>query len=98
MSKRESQPKHVGTLISSVLAELGLTGTYKQHKALLLWPEAAGDIIANVTEPDRIEYGRLYVRVRNSSWRQEIHYYKSDILKRLNEMLDEEVVKEIILI
>ncbi len=71
---------------------------YKQHQVLLKWPEAAGEIIAEVTSPEKIEFGRLYVKVKNSSWKQELHFHKAEIINRLNEISEGTIIKEIVLI
>ena len=98
MRTKNSGPERIGSLIESVLSELGLAGAYWQHRAMQAWDEAVGEILARVTEPERIEHGRMFVKVRDSSWRQELHYYRGEIMKRLNENLNRRVVRDIIFV
>jgi len=98
MNVKRAKPEHISSVVKNFLKELGLETAYKQHQALLLWPEVVGAGLSRVTEPVRIEYGRMYIRVTNSSWRQEVYYFKYQIIERLNKKLNEPVVKDLILV
>jgi len=95
---RSSKPEKIGDIVESVLKRFGLLKAYRQQQALESWAETAGEIIANVAKAERIEHGRLYVKVEDSSWRNEIHYYKRELIDRLNEKAGEKIVKDIILV
>lgn len=95
---KRSKPVIVGDLLEPMFRELGLLNRFRQYKALEFWEEVVGETIARVTEPDSIEYGRLHVKVKDSSWRNELHFHKHEIMDRLNEKAGETVVKDIILV
>jgi predicted nucleic acid-binding Zn ribbon protein len=52
------------------------------------WPEAVGPLIAAQAEPTAERRGVLTVSCSASVWAQELDLMSSDILKRLNELLD----------
>ena len=55
-----------------------------------------GERIAKETENIHFEYGNLVVHVHNPAWRQEIHMKRYSIAKKLNDKVDEKIVKEIV--
>lgn len=92
------EPEKVGKIMDDLFAKLGIANGIKQQQAILFWGDVVGDTIAGISTPERIEHGRMYVRVENSSWRQELHHYKNTIIKKLNKRLKKNVVKEIIFV
>lgn len=92
------KPEKVGKVMDDLFVKLGIADGVKQQQAMLFWHDTVGGTIAGVSTPERIEHGRMYVRVENSSWRQELHHYKHTIIKRLNKRLKKNVVKEIIFV
>lgn len=93
---RTSNPKPIDRVLSSVLQELGIGSRIRQLKVLDVWAEAVGEQIAKVTSPDRIERGKLIVRVKRAPWRNELVFLKKDIIGKLNHVLGEDIVKDII--
>jgi len=98
MTRKSGKPERLDALIDAAIARLGLTRAFQQQQALMIWSEIVGKSIAGATEPERIEHGRLYIRVKNSVWRQEIHFYKKAIIEKMNGQLGNKVVKDIILV
>lgn len=94
MKRRNPQP--VGDLLGDVLTEMGLNKKLIQWKAVDIWPEIVGEQIARVTVAERIEHGKLIVRVATAVWRNELLFLKRDIIAKLNAALGDNVVKEII--
>jgi len=92
---KTSHPKQIAVSLSTVLQELGLGQRIKQVKALDLWKEVVGEQIARVTSPDRIDNGKLVVRVHNAPWRNELLFLKREIIMKLNNALGETIVKDI---
>lgn len=90
--------EHFGRIIQSYIHDLGIEKPILQHQAIIIWPQIVGDNISQVTEPLRLKDGKLFVRVNNDSWRNELVYYKSDIIGKLNRYLGQSIVEEIILL
>ncbi len=98
MSAARKKPESLQDVMKKLIKQLGLEETVNQQKAMLMWNESVGEKIAKVAIPEKIEHGRLYVRVENNAWKQEIHYLKHEIIKRINAGLKSNIVSDIILI
>jgi len=81
--------------MQELIGELGIKKRIDEYQAVVRWSEIVGDLIAKVSEATRIRQGVLFVRVSASTWRNELQLRKSEIMKKLNKALGEEVVKDI---
>ena len=81
--------------INEFLKKAGLERGVSQNKSLLVWKEVVGDKVSQNTVPEKIESGTLYIKTSNPTWRQELVFKKSDIIKKLNNKLGKNTIKEI---
>ena len=51
-----------------------------------------------MTEPVRMSDAKLFVKVQNDAWRNEIVFYKKEIIGNINKALGSAVIEDIILI
>ena len=79
---------------------------YEQHKGpgymdelriIQSWPKVVGPFIAKHTIDLTIRNKVLFVRVDSDSLRNELSFSKSLLLKNLNDLVGEEVLKEMVL-
>jgi hypothetical protein len=70
----------------------------REHAVWNVWREVVGDLLASKAEPVRIDRGKLFVRVANSTWMQELQFLTDDIRARLNHRLGTPTVRELYLI
>lgn len=82
--------KKVGDLIGDAIGRKELLRTARAQVAMQRWPEAVGEILARVTEPQSYDSGTIWVLVNGSSWAQELHFAKDTVLQRLNSFAGEE--------
>ncbi len=61
-----------------------------------LWPLIVGESIAAQAVPGRIEKGKLFVHVENSTWRAELSFMEAKILDEINRRLGNKLVNEIV--
>ena len=87
-----------GAIVRRLIQDYGIEKPIRRCRALQIWPDAVGDRIASVTEPQRISDGKLFIKVKNASWRNELIFYKPDILKKLNDSLGSHIIEDIIYI
>lgn len=92
---KASEPKQLGVALAAVLHDLGLGKKMKQVKALEIWKQVVGERIAKVTSPERIDGGKLVIRVSKAPWRNELVFLKKEIIAKLNAVLGEGVVQDI---
>lgn len=88
----------VGTLITAVVADLGLAQKLLEGQALLAWSEVAGSALAAQARPLRLQRGRLELAVPAAVWRAHLSFTKQELIERLNQRLGQEVVRELVLL
>jgi hypothetical protein len=90
--------KDIGNIIQLVIKDLGIENPIRGYKALTIWPDIVGKRISNVTQPIKIKNGKIFIKVRTDSWRNELIFYKKDIIQKLNASLGSSVIKDIVLL
>ncbi len=63
----------------------GIRRMESETKLFSAWPKIAGEAVAEVSTPVDIRNGALVLKVENAVWRNELHYMKAHIIKRVNE-------------
>ena len=69
-----------------------------QKRIEAAWLEVAGPWINKETHSIRLQEHTLIIRVQSAPLRQELHYSKEKILKKVNEEIGEEYVTEVIVV
>jgi len=88
----------LGDILSELVNSLGIQKTLKRYDVINLWPEVAGERIAKISRAREVRDGRLFVEVESSAWRNELFYFKVDLIKNLNKRAGEPVVHDIIFV
>lgn len=76
---------HIGTLLAEAIRDPA-----RVRQALGVWPaweEAVGTDIAAATQPVSLRSGVLTVWVRNTTWLQELHAQRQQLLARVQRMV-----------
>ncbi len=68
----------------------------KRGMVLHAWPDVVGEKISNITKELYFEGPRLIVKVTSEAWRYELHANRYSIAKKLNNYVESDVIKEII--
>ena len=87
-----------GNVLADLLDRLPFRERLREHAVWNVWAEVVGSLLASKAEPVRIEEGKLFVRVANSAWMQELQFLKDDIRSRLNHRLGASVVRGLYLV
>lgn len=87
----------IQSVLARFLKESGLEEPVRRYRTLQDWPEIVGESIAAVTRPERISNGKLFIRVENDAWRNELIFYKKEILEKVNSQLDSAISAIILL-
>ncbi len=83
MSRQSRPPERIGDIVKAVLADRGYLTVCREQDVQRRWPELVGDRIAAVTECTGVDHGKVLVRVRSASWRNELVYLKTMLLAKL---------------
>jgi predicted nucleic acid-binding Zn ribbon protein len=95
--KRYEKYCTVADALHSALAEYGLEKGIKEQEVFLRWEEIVGKAIANNARPSRLDQGKLWIRVNNAGWRQELSLMRVELINKINLAIGAEIVKEVIL-
>jgi len=87
--------KSLNDIIAKLLRDLDIEQKVNQSKAIVLWPKIVGKRISEVSKPQRVANGILFVHVDSPIWRSELVFMKYKILHRLETELGKGVVKDI---
>ncbi len=90
--------EQVGNILYKCLREFGIHRPIMRYQALALWPKIVGKKISEVTEPQRFNNGKIFIKVKNDSWRNELVFHKQEIINKINKAIGSRIVEEIILI
>lgn len=94
---RFAPPARLGDLLPATLDALG-TGKnlWLEVNVRRAWVRAVGDEIAARTAVVRLRNGSLEVAVAGDAWRTELRYLGTEIARKLNDILGEQVVREVV--
>jgi predicted nucleic acid-binding Zn ribbon protein len=87
----------LGQALEKMLKRFDLKDKYDENKTLDNWEELVGKTIGTHTTPQRIKKGKLYIKVDSPSWRNQLLFQKDYIKKRINEKMEKNIIREIIL-
>jgi hypothetical protein len=87
-----------GNVLAELVERLPFRERLREHAVWNVWDEVVGPLLASKSAPIRIEEGKLFVRVANSAWMQELQFLKDDIRSRLNHRLGASVVRGLYLV
>jgi len=94
-ARGSSRTKSVGDAIEELVAQLGIKKKLREQDAFVVWDQAVGERIAKVATPTRMLRGTLLVSVKSGAWRNELSMRKQEIIRRINELVGDEVLKDI---
>ena len=92
---RRRKSVSIGELLQQVLREEGLETPLMQQRLLAAWPEVAGQRLAQYTDRLFIKNQTLMIHVRSSVCRQELLLRKADLIIRLNQAAEGQVIVDI---
>ena len=95
--KREFEVKKVNSILSNLIENSSLKGGLNNIKIQTIWKKTMGDNINSYTSDITLKKHTLYVNLSSSVLREELSYGKEKIIKLLNEELNDEIIRKIIL-
>jgi predicted nucleic acid-binding Zn ribbon protein len=96
--KRKGRVISLSQALHGLLRSWGVDGKIREHQAVDFWGQIVGPRIAEETESLRVEDGKIFVRVRSSSWKTELVFMKPEIIQRLNRAVGRRVIEDIVFV
>ena len=94
---RKSNQQSIGAVIRKLLKNQKLEGRLKELDVLKLSEELLGKNLMKYINDLSVKNGTLIIKVKSAVVRNELSYQKSEIIKKINEQVGHEILKEIIL-
>ncbi len=82
--------------MEEVVERIGIKQSVLSDRARDVWKEAVGDLINSNTTLENIEKNKIIVIVSNESWRKELLDRKEEIIMKINDLIGENAIKDII--
>ncbi|MCX6137641.1 MAG: DUF721 domain-containing protein [Ignavibacteriales bacterium] len=93
MTKHETVT--LGTAIEALIRRLGIAGKLKEYEIVEIWPGIVGERIAQVSRVESVERGVATVRVSAAPWRTELTFRKKEILEKIHQTMNSDVIQDI---
>lgn len=90
------EPAKIGNILSAFWRKNTPKAVANWFRVLSIWPKIAGINIAKRARPLKIAGKTLYLTVETSAWMEELKYIKEDIIKKINNELQDTAVKDIV--
>jgi len=94
---RKSNQQSIGIVIKRLLKNQKLEGRLKELDALKLSEELLGKNLMKYINDLSVKNGTLIIKVRSAAVRNELSYQKSEIIKKINKQVGNNILQEIIL-
>ena len=95
MKRKNTQ--NLSVVLKEYMRAMGIEQKLKQIRITKQWEEIIGRQIANQTEKIFIKDRILFAKIQSSIIKQEILFLKSGIIKKINDLAKEKLIKDIII-
>ncbi len=76
--------KRLRPLLDGLMKRAGLYHMERQQRAIMLWPEVVGPVLAANAMARRVEDSTMVIITSGPAWSQEISFMKTHIIQRIN--------------
>lgn len=97
MAKRNNDNQPIEDILKEFVSTNNLQGGLDKVNVREAWTKLMGNGVNNYTTAIELKYDTLYVQLSSSVLREELSYGKEKIITMLNEFLDKEVIKQLVL-
>ena len=94
---RHNKTESIEEVVNNYLKALGIDKKMKEARIINLWEETVGISVAKVTTNIFVNNGTLFVKIRSSVVRNELMMLKEGIMKSLNNRVQENIIKDIVI-
>ncbi len=92
---RKQQVQSLGAIMADFLRENNMEKPLLEKRIVTVWPEVMGELIARYTRKVEFKNGVLYVHLSSAALRQELFLARFEIVKKMNEHINSDIVQDI---
>jgi len=92
----QHQPRPMQSALSETLQQLSIGRKLRQYEIFERWQSIVGDQIARAAKPEKIDHSKLFIKVTQSTWRNELVFLKIEIMEKINAAMGQEIITDII--
>ena len=85
----------IGQAIMDFLKENQLEQPLLERQLVAKWGEVMGTMVSELTRSVEIKNGILYVKVKSAALRQQLFECRFDLVKKMNESVGAEVIRDV---
>jgi len=93
--RRVRKEKPIKDILQRFFKSIGVEGRFEENLAFAYWDSVVGKEIASHTDPEKIVKGTVMVKVDNDVWRNELAFFKHEIIQKLNDRIGKRIIQEI---
>ena len=93
---RKNNTQDIKAIIRDMLKENHLDQRFDEQEVIDAWPKIVGSMFAKYTSKVYLKNKILYVTLTSSAARQELSMAKSHLIGSVNDMFDQEMVRDIV--
>jgi predicted nucleic acid-binding Zn ribbon protein len=86
----------IGSIIQEWLRANNLEEKVREKSVPNYWVEIVGEAVASQAEVERIDKGKMFIRVESATWRNELMLRREEIRRKVNEHFGAEIIREVI--
>lgn len=86
----------MGDVIRQFLRLQGLETPLNEVRAVKVWPEVAGPLVAKLTSDVSFRQGTLYVKITRPALRQDLSMMRTELIGKVNAAVGAQVVQNIV--
>tara|TARA_B100000965_G_scaffold227702_1_gene190583 strand:+ start:1227 stop:1523 length:297 start_codon:yes stop_codon:yes gene_type:complete len=96
MRRSNSNMNSLSTIMRKILKNPKLSKRLDNIKIIEIWNELIGSNLEKYVLDSKVYKGRLYIKLKSSTLRNEFTYKKSELLKQINNRFGKQVIDDIV--
>ncbi|MFL2574124.1 MAG: DUF721 domain-containing protein [Flavobacteriales bacterium] len=97
MRKASSNMNILSSVIRKILKNPKLSRKLDDIRIIEIWDEIIGNNLQKYVIDSKVYKGKLYIKLKSSTLRNEFTYQKSDLIRQINQRFGKKVIEDIIL-
>jgi len=89
------KPQSIHSILENTLKSLEIDVPLKSYSIWAAWKEIVGESVALQTQPRSIRNRILFVDVSHPTWMQQLQFFKTTLLEKINVFLGEPLIQDI---